>query len=106
MSTLIVTELQLGFYPFISGFVGLAAALAFTLRVMNSPTGNATMVEISDAIEEGAYAFIKTEYKYLLIFVMAINILIMAAVDWRSGICYQEQAIIPGTYCSALQYYG
>jgi K(+)-stimulated pyrophosphate-energized sodium pump len=88
MSSLIVNELQLGFYPFISGFIGLAAALAFTFKVMNTPTGNETMVEIADAIEEGAYYFIKTEYKYLLIFVMAINILIMAAVDWRTGICY------------------
>ncbi len=87
-SSLIVNEYQLAFFPWVTGFLGLFSAAFFAYYVMSHPAGNDTMNEIADAVEEGAYSFIVTEYKYLFFFIMAINILIMAAIDWRTGICY------------------
>ena len=41
------------------GVVGLGCALVIYLRILKKPVGTERMKEISDAIHEGAMAFIK-----------------------------------------------
>jgi len=83
-----LTENAMGLFPFISGVLGIFAAIGFAAYVLSHPRGDDTMNEIADAIEVGAYAFIATEYFYLFWFIMVLNILIMAAISPYTGICY------------------
>ena len=54
----------------IMGVVALAYAFTLVLRINNSPAGNYRMQEISEAIHEGAMAFLFREYRILSIFVI------------------------------------
>lgn len=85
------------------GFVGFLAS-----EVLKKPRGNATMIEISDAIQVGARAFLKREYTYILIFV-AVVFFVFLGIDfiyedvdlgWRTGL-----AFVAGAMGSALAGY-
>ena len=60
----------------IMGIVALAYAFMLTSRVKSSPAGNERMQEISDAIHEGAMAFLFREYTILSIFVVLMFVAI------------------------------
>ncbi len=51
------------------GLVGLLFAMVIYVSLKKEPAGNAKMVEISDAIHEGAMAFLFREYRVLVIFI-------------------------------------
>lgn len=46
------------------------------------------IVALGNAISKGAYAFLVKEYTYLLICALALFVLVSAAVNWRTGLCY------------------
>jgi K(+)-stimulated pyrophosphate-energized sodium pump len=52
--------------------MGLIGAFALYAAVSRLPAGNAKMVEIAAAIEEGAMAFLRREYTYLAVFVVVV----------------------------------
>jgi K(+)-stimulated pyrophosphate-energized sodium pump len=60
-----------------SGFVGGVLALAFaailSIRVMKSPDGNARMVEIAQAVREGAGAYLKQQYLGVTAFFLVVS---------------------------------
>ena len=61
------------------GLVGIGAlifALFLTGRVLKKDPGSKEMQEIAKAIEEGAQAFLKAEYRILTIFVGVLFLLI------------------------------
>ncbi|HBF23136.1 MAG TPA: hypothetical protein DDW23_04895, partial [Planctomycetes bacterium] len=49
--------------------LALVFALLFQRRVMAAPAGNERMQELARAIQDGAMAFLKTEYRVLSFFV-------------------------------------
>jgi K(+)-stimulated pyrophosphate-energized sodium pump len=54
---------------------GISALLYSRLKyqwVKKREPGTEIMIEISEHIKEGAYAFLKTEYKYLIVFVLVV----------------------------------
>jgi Na+/H+-translocating membrane pyrophosphatase len=53
-----------------------------------------TMWQIHEAVAEGARTFLQTEYKYLAIAATLLAILLFAAVNWKTGICYLCGAIV------------
>jgi K(+)-stimulated pyrophosphate-energized sodium pump len=69
------------------GFLSLLAALFYAKRVLsvNVDTGNAAQTarlkEISDAIAEGAMAFLGREYRYVAIFTVIFAALILFTLD-------------------------
>ena len=65
-----------------AGFAALALAVYYARVVMAAPRGNSRMVEISDAIREGAMAFIHREYLWILVFVVVMAGLIAVFLDW------------------------
>ena len=77
------------------------AALLFAaykaLYVSKAPSGTVRMQEIASAIAEGADAFLRSEYKILAIFIVALFILIGAFIDWLTAICF-----VLGALCSIL----
>jgi len=52
---------------------------------------------LGEAISQGATTFLLKEYTYLVVVALALFVLVAAAVDWRTGICY-----LCGAFTSAL----
>jgi len=85
-----------------SGLVALLFAVYLARRVMRAPAGNELMVEISDAIHEGAMAFLAREYRAIAVFVLVLAAVITfgirgetAGLGWKTAI-----AFVSGAFCS------
>ena len=65
--------------------------------VAKAAPGNARMQEIASAIAEGADAFLKSEYRILAIFIIALLLLIGLFIDWGTAFCF-----LLGALCSIL----
>ena len=74
MNSIIATAL-------ISGVLALLFALYLAVRLMKQDAGNETVREIGKAIEEGAMAFLGREYRFLLIFVAAVFVILWLFID-------------------------
>ena len=88
----------------VGGGIALLFAAILAARVMRADPGTPKMVEIAEAIKEGAQAFLRREYMTLVPFVIVMAIVLWLLVDrytgdsWipRTGIAY-----LVGTICSA-----
>ena len=88
----------------ICGAAALAFAAALTMRVMMVDEGNAHIKRISEAIREGAYAFLRREYVVLVPFIVIVFAAVWVLVDWYSNdelIPKTAIAYLAGTICSA-----
>ena len=83
--------------PPVLGIVGLIAAFVVYLLVMQYPDGEKKVKKIGDQIHTGALAFMKTEYKYLLVFIV-----ILVGLVWLGLGMYSAIAVIVGAACSSL----
>jgi K(+)-stimulated pyrophosphate-energized sodium pump len=63
----------------IGGLVALIFAIFLYFNVKKQSPGNEKMQELSSAIRQGAMAFLKSEYKVLIIFVIAVSTLLFIA---------------------------
>ena len=88
--------------PYLSALAALAglvlAALFFGV-VKRSDPGNERMVEIMEAIQQGARAFLRREYLWVSVFVVAMAALIFALLDYGrpwGAIAYVTGAVLSG----------
>ena len=79
------------------GILGMVMAFVVYKLVMKYPDGEDKVKKIGDQIHAGALAFMKTEYKYLSIFIAVIVLLAW----WKLGI-YTAISIIVGAICSSV----
>ena len=86
--------------PPLLGLVGMVAALIVYRLVMKYPDGQDKVKKIGDQIHNGALAFMKTEYKYLLAFMAVLVVLVYLALGVHSAI-----AVITGAAASSLAGY-
>jgi len=84
----------------IGGIVALLFATYLFSNVKNESSGNEKMKELSGAIREGAMAFLKSEYKVLVIFVAVVALLLGMAsffedsnIHWGSSLAFIIGAI-------------
>jgi len=63
----------------ISGIFALFSAILLFYFVKKQSAGNEKMQELSSAIRKGSMAFLKSEYKILIIFVIIVTLLLYAA---------------------------
>jgi len=88
--------------------VGFIAALLFAtflfFSVKKQSAGNEKMEELSSAIREGAMAFLKSEYKVLVVFVIVItSVLFLASYIPQSGMEWPlAVAFVVGAFFSAV----
>ncbi len=81
-------EYLLLFVPVI-GLIGLLFAVGLRLHVIKQDPGNDKMREIADAIAEGARAFLRSEYRVLIIFVVILFVVIgFGTKSWLTAICF------------------
>jgi len=61
----------------LSGIVAIVVALIIFYQVKNADEGSDRMREVSALVEEGAYSFIKVQYRVLTAFTIILAILIV-----------------------------
>ncbi len=83
--------------PLISGILALVFVIYLIFKVMREDPGSEKMQEISNAIHKGAMAFLKREFKTLIIFVIIIAILLGWLLGWLTSLSY-----LLGTFMSSL----
>ena len=85
----------------IGGIAGLIFAIILYISVKKESPGNEKMKELSKAIREGAMAFLRSEYKVLIVFVIVISALLFIAslfyaqtrIHWGSGVAFLVGAL-------------
>ena len=83
--------------PPLLGLVGMLAAFFVYTLVMKYPDGEDKVKKIGDQIHSGALAFMKTEYKYLLVFIAVLAVLSLIFLGPETAI-----AVVVGASCSSL----
>ena len=78
--------------------IAVIAALSFAAinfsQVKKLDTGTPLMQEIASAIQEGADAFIRHEYKTIFILAIFIAIILMVLVSWYTGVAFILGAVM------------
>jgi K(+)-stimulated pyrophosphate-energized sodium pump len=82
---------------FVSGVISIIAALYFYFYVSKQKVGTPKMKQISDAIKEGANAYLKREYMTLAVFVIILSVIIYFFINPQTSIAY-----VIGSFVSAL----
>ena len=80
----------------VAGVIGLLFAFYLAGKVAKADPGTERMKEITQAIYEGAMAFLSREYRTLAVFVVILFFVIGFFLDFRTAICY-----LVGTIASA-----
>ena len=87
--------------PMLLGALGLLVAFLIYRMVLRRPAGEGKVVEIAEQIHQGAMVFMRTEYKYLAVFVAVV-----AALIWISALGVHSMfAFLVGALCSAFAGY-
>ena len=77
----------------IAGIIALIYALILAVTVSRKDAGTDKMKEIAKNISDGARAFLFSEYKILVIFVIVLGIIIGFAIDWITALCFLIGAV-------------
>jgi K(+)-stimulated pyrophosphate-energized sodium pump len=79
-----------------AGVVAMLFAAYMAVRVLRNDPGSKEMVSISDAVHEGAMAFLKREYRSVAIFVLGLFVILsfalakegIAGLGWKTAIAF------------------
>nr|MCR4751472.1 sodium/proton-translocating pyrophosphatase [Eubacterium sp.] len=83
--------------------VALIFALIMANSVKKEEVGTDRMKEISEAIREGAGAFLTSEYKILIIFVAVLFVILGVALgNWTEAVCF----VIGAVFSSLAGFFG
>lgn len=77
----------------LAGLAGLAFAALLARRVMRKDAGSPEMRRISEAVQEGAIAFLKREYKAIFVFMLILTAVLYIGIDRGTAIAYLVGAV-------------
>jgi len=103
-----VESMQLAYYSAAVGAIALLFALATFVAIMKEPMGTPKMKEISEAIQEGAMAYLNKQYKTLIPFTIVVAILLVVVLprlDARVQGVPLMVSFLVGAICSAIAGY-
>ncbi len=86
--------MNLVYYAVAAAVIGLLFAGYLTTSVLKENPGNARMQEISQAIQEGAMAFLNRQYKTLIPFVVVIFAVLWAAKGWQTAVSFVSGSVL------------
>ncbi|HAR92376.1 MAG TPA: sodium-translocating pyrophosphatase [Eubacterium sp.] len=69
-------------------FAGIKAA-----SISKKDAGTERMKEIASSIAEGARAFLFSEYKVLIVFVLVLSVILGFGIDWLTAVCFVVGAL-------------
>ena len=78
----------------VAAIIGLAVAVGLASCIGKAPEGTDRMKEISGFIAEGAMAFLKREYKIMVIVIAVLFLLIGFFISWVTAILYVCGALL------------
>lgn len=82
-------SLNLIYFAPVVGLLALAFAYYLVVTKINSVSaGNERMKEIASYIHEGAMAFLRREYKTLVIFALVLFVIISVGINWKTGVSF------------------
>ena len=81
----------------IVGLIALVFAFVKASFVTKQAPGNERMVEISGHIHDGAMAFLKREYRALIVFVVVLFAVLGLGISWSTAICFLVGALFSVT---------
>ncbi len=89
----------MSFYTPLAGIIALIFAFILTGKVNKASVGSDRMAELSQAINEGAMAFLGREYRMLSIFVIVVAVIMsfVPSLGWQTAVSF-----ILGAFFSAL----
>ena len=84
--------------PIAAGLLAILFSFILAIYVLRKPSGNERMKELSNAIQKGAMAFLKEEYKIIAVFVIIVfSILLflsfLTSLPWQTSIAFLTGAI-------------
>ena len=106
--TIITNQENDPIYPLMTLVIGGLAflfTLVLTAMVLKKKRGNKKMIEISDAIRQGAMAYLNRQYKMIIIFVIVLAI-ILALVMGENALLIAFAFVIGATFSAAAGYLG
>ncbi|MFA5644099.1 MAG: sodium-translocating pyrophosphatase [Patescibacteria group bacterium] len=77
-----------------SPIVALIFGAILIRRVLKMPKGNEKMQEIAKAIQEGARAFLKREYRYIAIFVVILTVVLAVVINPLTAVSFVVGAVL------------
>ncbi|MCS6848743.1 MAG: sodium-translocating pyrophosphatase [Anaerolineae bacterium] len=83
--------------PIVISLIGLAYVAVTARAILSSDPGNETMQRISQAIREGAQAFLSQQYRVLVVFAAVVAVAIAVFIRWQTAVCF-----LIGAFTSAL----
>ena len=87
--------------PWVGAALGLVVAILLQRKVMAAPAGTDRMQELATAIQEGARAFLVTEYKLLTVFVVIVAAGLFLLGEDKGGGMQTAVAFLAGAAASA-----
>ncbi|MDD5259521.1 MAG: sodium-translocating pyrophosphatase [bacterium] len=78
-----------------TGFIGILFAAYLSWKIAKKDPGTPAMQEISEAIQQGAMAFLKREYRAIAIFVLIVAVILFVGISKKTAV-----AFIAGAFCS------
>ena len=78
----------------IAGILALLVALFLTKSINSADAGTDRMKEIASFIHEGAMAFLKSEYKFIAIFVAVLFVVLAFTLGLPTAICFLFGAVL------------
>ncbi|NPV73127.1 MAG: sodium-translocating pyrophosphatase [Pelotomaculum sp.] len=100
--------MTLAMYGAIAGAVALAFALVTFASIMKEPMGTPRMKQISEAVQEGAMAYLNRQYKTLIPFTLVVAVLlvlVLPRLDPRIKGDALAISFLVGAVCSAIAGY-
>jgi K(+)-stimulated pyrophosphate-energized sodium pump len=76
------------FYPFIISLIGFAFAIYLIKEILSKETGNKRMIEVSNAIKEGATAYLSRQYRTIFIFIAIFSVLFYLIFGFNQTISF------------------
>lgn len=97
-------SMDVSFIVPVSSIAGLLTAVFLYYSVKKQSPGNEKMIELSNAIRDGAMAFLKSEYKVLVVFVIVVAVLLAVASQIPGGNMHWglPVAFVVGAFFSAV----
>ncbi len=78
----------------LAAVLSIASGLILSHHVNQKDSGTGRMREIAEAIQMGSRAFLKTEYRYLGVFVAAMTLLLAVFLGVKIGVAYVFGAVL------------
>ena len=78
----------------VAAVIALVVALALSSWIKKQNEGTDRMKEIASYIREGAMAFLKREYKTMVIVIVVLFLLIGVAINWTTAVLYVMGALL------------